>query len=51
MLYVIGKEATNFVSSCEAIQSLLARGEILTLDDRALIVFSGSELLTKLLPA
>ena len=45
----IGKEATSFVRACEAIHGLLAQGT-LTPDDRDLIVFSGSELLSTLRP-
>jgi hypothetical protein len=41
-----GKEATDFVHACEAIQILLSRGR-LTPDDRALIEFSGTMLLSK----
>ena len=42
----ICKETTEFVHACEAIHALLATGGTLTLDDRDLIVFSGSELLS-----
>jgi len=45
----ICKETTDFVRACEAIHGLLARGP-LTSDDRDLIEFSGSELLSKLKP-
>ena len=44
----ICKETTNFVRACEAIHALLATGGRLTPDDRDLIVFSGSELLSNL---
>ena len=42
-----GKETTDFVRACEAIQVLLAQG-LLAPDDRTRIEFSGSELLVKL---
>jgi len=42
-----GKEATDFVHACEAIQALLAQG-LLAPHDRDLIEFCGSELLVKL---
>jgi hypothetical protein len=41
-----GKEATDFDLACEAIHILLSRGR-LTPDDRALIEFSGTMLLSK----
>jgi len=47
----ICKETTNFVRACEAIHTLLANGGTLTAEDRDLIVFSGSELLSNLTPA
>ena len=47
----ICKETSNFVRACEAIHAVLATGGRLTLDDRELIVFSGSELLERLTPA
>jgi hypothetical protein len=47
----ICKETTNFVRACEAIHALLANGGTLTPEDRELIVFSGSELLSNLTPA
>ena len=42
----IGKEASDFVRACEAIHALLSR-ERLSPDDRALIEFSGTMLLSK----
>lgn len=50
MLSPIGKEATNFVRACEAIHGLLAQGTLAP-EDRALIEFSGTELLGKMRPA
>ena len=44
----IGKEATKFVRACEDIHALLADGGVLAPDDRALIEFSGLELLSKI---
>jgi hypothetical protein len=44
------EETTNFVRACEAIHARLATGDILTPDDRDLIVFNGSELLSTLIP-
>ena len=44
----ICKETTDFVRACEAIHALLDTGGTLTTDDRDLIEFSGSELLSKL---
>ena len=46
----ICQETTDFVRACEAIHAQMAR-EPLTSDDRNLIEFSGSELLSKLRPA
>jgi len=46
----IKKEAANFVRACEEIHSLLAHGGALTPDERALIDFSGRELLRKVTP-
>ena len=46
----ICEETTNFVRACEAIHALLDTGGTLTTDDRDLIEFSGSELLSKLMP-
>ena len=46
----ICEETTNFVRACEAIHALLDTGGTLTPDDRDLIAFSGSELLSKLTP-
>jgi hypothetical protein len=46
----ICQETTDFVRACEAIHAQMAR-EPLTSDDRDLIEFSGSELLSKLRPA
>jgi len=46
----IGKEATNFVRACEEIHFLLARGDTLTTDERALIEYSGIELLSIVRP-
>jgi len=43
----ICKETTDFVRACEAIHVRLAH-KALTPDDRDLIEFSGSELLSKL---
>jgi len=51
MLSPIGKEATNFVRACEAIQALLERKHTLTPEDRDLIEFNANELLDKLTPA
>ena len=42
-----GKEALDFVRTCEAIHALLAR-EPLSTGDRDLIVLSANELLNKL---
>ena len=47
----IRNEAANFVRACEELHGFLARGETLTPDERALIEFSGSELLRKVTPA
>ena len=47
----ICEETTNFVRACEAINALLETGGTLTTDDRDLIEFSGSELLSKLTSA
>ena len=44
----IGKEATLFVGACEGIQSLLACGGLLTVEDRELIEFSAIDLLSTL---
>jgi hypothetical protein len=46
----ICEETTNFVRACEAIHALLADGGMLTPDERDLIEFSSSELLSKLMP-
>jgi len=46
----ICQETTEFVRACEAIHARMAR-EPLTSDDRDLIEFSCSELLSKLRPA
>jgi hypothetical protein len=46
----ICEETTNFVRACEAIHALLADGGMLTHDERDLIEFSSSELLSKLMP-
>ena len=43
----IGKEASDFVRAREAIHALLARGDELTPEDRGLIEFSGTMLLSK----
>ena len=51
MLYIIGKEATDFVRACETIHALLANGGTLTAEDRDLIVFSTEDLLATLRPA
>ena len=48
MLYIIGKEGTDFVRACETIHALLATGGTLTPEDRDLIVFSTKELLDAL---
>jgi hypothetical protein len=40
----IGKEATLFVGACEGIQSLLACGGLLTVEDRELIEPSAIDL-------
>jgi hypothetical protein len=47
----IGNEAANFVSACEAILALLARGDNLTPRDRSLIEFSAIEVLSRVRPA
>jgi hypothetical protein len=39
------KEAKAFVLACEAIRALLARGEMLSEEDRNLIEFSALDLL------
>jgi hypothetical protein len=44
------EQTANFVRACEAIHARLANGDILTPDDRDLIVFNGSELLSTLIP-
>jgi hypothetical protein len=44
------EETTNFVHACDAIHARLADGGTLTPDERDLIEFSGSELLSKLTP-
>jgi len=49
-MITICRETTDFVRACEAIHALLDTGHPLTPDDRDLIAFSGSELLTKLRP-
>jgi len=46
----ICEETTNFVRACEAIHALLDNGGTLTPDERDLIEFSGSDLLSKLTP-
>ena len=46
----ICEETANFVRACDAIPTRLANGDILTPDDRDLIVFNGSELLSTLIP-
>ena len=45
----ISEEAQNFVSACEAIHALLARGELRS-DDRDIIEFSAIDLLSKVRP-
>jgi len=44
------EETVNFVRACEAIHDRLAKGDILSPDDRNLIIFNGSELLSTLIP-
>jgi len=44
----VGKEATLFVGACAGIQSLLACGGLLTVEDRELIEFSAIDLLSRL---
>ena len=46
-MFPSGKEATDFICACEAIHSLLDRGDTLTPEDRALIEFTGTMLLSK----
>ena len=46
----IGKEATDFVRACEAIQGLLAIGPLAP-TDHDLIEFSCNDLLSKMRPA
>ena len=42
------KEVQDFIRACEAIHGRLAHGEPLTPEERDLIEYSGSELLSKL---
>ncbi len=44
-------EVQHFISACEAIQALLAQGEVLTMDERDVIELSAIELLTKIKPS
>jgi hypothetical protein len=46
-MFSIGKEATDFVCACEAIHALLARGDALAPEDRDLVEYSGSDLLSQ----
>jgi hypothetical protein len=46
----IGKEVTDFVRACDAINALLERKHTLTPEDRDLIEFNANELLDKLTP-
>jgi hypothetical protein len=46
----ICEETTDFVRACDAVHALLDSGGTLTADDRDLIVFNGSELLSTLIP-
>ena len=48
MLPPICPEATNFIRACEAIHGLVAHDR-LSADDRELILFSGNELMTRLI--
>ena len=50
MLYFC-QEVQTFISACEAIQSLLARGGSLTPNERSVIEFSVLDLLSKVKPA
>ena len=43
-------EVQKFVSACEGIQSVLAQGGLLTLDERGVIEESANDLLGKLRP-
>jgi hypothetical protein len=45
---LIGKEVTDFVHACDAIDALLERGHTLTPKDRDRIEFNANELLDKL---
>lgn len=45
---LIGKEVTDFVHACEAMNALLERRHRLTPKDRDLIEFNANELLDKL---
>ena len=47
----VNKEILTFVLACEAIHALLERGDTLTPDDRDLIEFNASDLLSKVRPA
>jgi|KBSMisStaDraftv2_1062788.scaffolds.fasta_scaffold1370518_1 hypothetical protein len=49
-MITICRETTNFVRACEALHALLDTGGTLTTDDRDIIEFSGSELLSKVKP-
>jgi hypothetical protein len=46
----IGKEVTDFVRACAAIQALLERQHTLRPEDRDLIEFNANELLDRLTP-
>jgi hypothetical protein len=48
---IIGKEVTDFVRACEAINALLERSHTLTPKDREVIELNANELLDKLTPA
>ena len=50
MLYFC-EEVQTFISACEAMQSLLARGGSLTPNERSVVEISVSELLSKVRPA
>ena len=47
MVPTICQEATNFLRACDAILALVTR-EMLSVDDRELILINGSALLTRL---
>ena len=48
---LIGKEVTDFIRACEAINALLDSSHTLTPKDRDLIELNANELLDKLTPS